>query len=178
MPFIKKGGDMKKPDWFILIEQWKKKGMGERGVTLPFIVGALAHKRGEGDLGAQHVRNVLEDIRKHPVEGHVTHITWCHDRAAPLLEVMRIEDALKTSVTIPRPSGEGDSIVFGRLLYDRWKSKDPDDLLRQLEDDATEPVSKGHYSRKKIWKEDHFETEYGDFEAKELDYIQSTIMTS
>ena len=41
---------MKTPDWFILIDQWVPENLGEHGVTLPFLVGALAHKTGEGNL--------------------------------------------------------------------------------------------------------------------------------
>ena len=75
-----------------------------------------------------------------------------------------------------RPSGEGDSITFGKLLYDRWESKDPYALRDRLVADATEPVSKGQYSRKR--KEGQFEFEYSDFQPNELEYIKSTIITS
>ena len=30
--------------WFTIIKQWREKGMGENGVTLPFLVGALTRQ--------------------------------------------------------------------------------------------------------------------------------------
>ena len=38
---------MQSPDWFTLIEQWKARGMGQYGVTLPFLVGALGKPASE-----------------------------------------------------------------------------------------------------------------------------------
>jgi hypothetical protein len=172
---------MTKPDWFILLEQWRPKKMGVHGVTLPFIVGALAYKSGEKNLSARHVRNVLDDIINHPVEDYVTEVSWCPDLSAPVLNTVRIDDMrMKTTVAFARPSEEGESLVFGPNLCGElhWNSKDPETLLERLVDDATEPVAIGQYSRKRILKERHLEFEYGDFEPKELDYIQSTIMTS
>lgn len=96
---------MTKPDWFMLLEQWKPRRMGELGVTLPFIVGAWAYKAGQTDLGAQQVRNVLEDITKHPVEGCVTEVSWCNNISAPVLNTTRINaPRMNHSVAIQRPS--------------------------------------------------------------------------
>ncbi len=169
---------MTKPDWFILIEQWVPKGMGTTGVTLPFLVGALAYKAGQTDLGARHVRDVLDDIIQHPVEGYVTEVCWCHDISAPVLNTKRNDSPMRmpSSVAIPRPSGEGESLVFGTNLEFHWNSKDPLAWLDRLAEDAAEPVSNGRYSRKR--KDGSIEFEYGDFRDMEVDYIQSTIMTS
>ena len=171
---------MTKPYWFMLLEQWEPKRMGELGVTLPFIVGALAYKAGQTDLGAQQVRNVLEDITKHPVEGCGTEVSWCHNISAPVLNTTRINaPRMNHSVAIQRPSGEGESLVFGPNICSKWNSKDPSELLDILVEKAAEPVSKGRYSRKAIWKADGYhEYEWNDFRPNELDYIQGTIITS
>ena len=169
---------MKKPDWFILIEQWVPKRMGEHGVTLPFLVGALAYKAGQTKLGAQHVRDVLDDIIKHFVEGYITEVSWCWEMDAPVLNTKRIDSSerMRSSVALPRPSGDGDSLVFGPNIVSHWNSNDPSALIKRLAEDAAEPVSKGKYSRKR--KDGGIEFEYGDFWPKDLDYIRSTIITS
>lgn len=169
---------MKKPDWFLIIEQWAPKRMGEIGVTLPFLVGALAYKAGHTNLGAKHVRDVLNDIIKHPVENYVTEVSWCHNISAPVLNIKRIDspERMQSLVVIPRPSGKGESLVFGRNLEFRWDSKNPWVWYERLVEDAEKPVSNGKYSRKR--RDGGVEFEYGEFRDNELDYIQSTIITS
>ena len=176
--YLEERNEMLKPDWFILIEQWVPKGMGQHGVTLPFLVGALAHKSGQVDLNDQHVRDVLDDITQHPVDGYVTEVSWCHEILAPVLNVKRINAPvrMRTSVAIAHPSGKGESLVFGQNLESRWDSKDPLALRDRLAEDATGPVSRGEYSRKP--KQGTIEFEYGSFSPKELEYIRHSIMTS
>ena len=171
---------MTKPDWFILIDQWKPKGMGEYGPTLPFLVGAIAYKSGQTDLSVQHVREFLNEIAQHPMEGYVTEVRWCHDIDAPAFNTRTIDFPYKmpSSVAILRPSGEGESLVFSRDLQSPFQlnSTNPSTLLDRLTEQAMEPISKGRYSRKR--KDDGIEYEYGDFQAIDLDYIHNTIMLS
>lgn len=144
---------MTKPDWFILIEQWKPKSMGEYGPTLPFLVGAIAYKSGQTDLSVQHVRNVLNEIAHHPVEGYVTEVRWCHDIDAPVFNTRTIDFPYKisSSVAIQRPSGEGESLVFSQDFQSsfHFDSTNPSTLLDLLTEQAMKPISKGRYSRKR-----------------------------
>src|SRR5439155_12438428 len=54
--------------------------MGRTGVTVPFVVGALALKAGHNhSLNADDVRQVVDEITQHPVEGYVTEAPpWFH----------------------------------------------------------------------------------------------------
>jgi hypothetical protein len=167
---------MTKPDWFILIEQWVPQRMGEHGVTLPFLVGALAHKAGQTDTGVEQVHKILDDIVRHPVEGYVTEVSWCSNISAPVLNTKKVnaQDRMSLEATIPRPSGDGESIVFSLTLRFQWDLKDARALLARLLEDAAEPVSKGCYSRNR--KNGTLEFEYSDFPPKELRYIEDTIM--
>jgi hypothetical protein len=35
-----------KPDWFVLVQEWTRQGYSDRGITLAFLVGALALRDG------------------------------------------------------------------------------------------------------------------------------------
>ena len=171
---------MTKPDWFILIEQWKPKGMGEYGPTLPFLVGAIAYKSGYTDLNVQQVRDVLNEIAQHPMEGYVTEVRWCHDIDAPVFNTRPIDFPYKmpSSVAIPRPSGKGESIVFSQNLQSsfHFDSTNPSTLIDRLIEQAMGPISEGLYSRQR--KAGGIEYEYGEFQAIDLGYIHKTIMLS
>ena len=169
---------MGKPDWFMLIERWVPEGMGRHGVTLPFLVGALAYKAGLTSLDSSHVRNLLDEITGNPVEGYVTEVSWCGEIAAPVFNT-KPTDSLKrmsTKVAVRHSSGTGESLVFGPNLVFHWNCKDAQALVERLIEDAASPVSEGKYSRKRRPGTTDFE--YGDFLPKEISYIERTIMRS
>ena len=170
--------DMAKPDWFILLDQWKQKGRGEFGHTLPFLVGAIAYKYGQTDLSSQHIRNFLNEIAYNPVEGYFTEVRWCHDIDAPVFNT-RPNDwpyKLPSSVAIPHPSGEGKSIVFSKDLQSSFhlNSTNPETLLCRLAEQATGPISQGRFSRNR--KKEGIGYEFREFSAADLEYIHNTIM--
>lgn len=174
---------MNNPDWFILLERWKPEGMGEWGVTLPFLVGALAYKANQQDVGEQHVRNVLDDIIQHPVVGYVTEIRWCPDIDAPVISTCQLDgdrcrfsgfltrERIRSNVFFPRSSGEGESLVFSEDIQSMLHlgCKDANACLDRLVENAADPVSKGQYSKQK-------KGGYVSFQRKDLDYIQKAIM--
>src|SRR5437762_2088533 len=115
---------MAQPDWFVLIEQWVPRKMGENGVTLSFLVGALALKGGRsGHLDERDVRQVLDDITAHPVEGYVTEVIWCPHIDAPVFTVKRTDTRaryrMRPTVAFHRTVGVGESLVFGPNVYNR-----------------------------------------------------------
>lgn len=169
---------MNKPDWFILIERWVPERMGDLGVTLPFLVGALAFKAGRTSSDPSDARNLLTKISTNPVDGYVTEVSWCANIKAPVFNVKRIDSPLRmnASTAITHPSGQGQSLVFGPNLCSHWKSTDPAILLDRLAQDATEHIVKGRYSRNR--KAESMEFEYGDFLPGAVSYIKRTIMTS
>jgi len=168
---------MKKPDWFILIERWVPEGMGEFGVTLPFLVGALALKAGDTRLNSSHVRTLPEKIIASPVHGYVTEVSWCANIAAPVFNTKAIDspERMRSPAGMAPPSGHEQSLVFGPNLLSHWCCTNPSVLFERLVEDATEHVSKGQYSR--IRKPGTTEFEYGHFLPGEIAYITKMIMT-
>jgi hypothetical protein len=169
---------MNKPDWFILIDRWVPEGMGEHGVTLPFLVGALAYKAGERNLDSSYIRRLLDEITGNPVDGYVTEVSWCVQITAPILNTQRADspERMSPSVAIPHPSGHGEALVFGPNLVSRWNSRDPYALIERLVEDATDPVCGGTFSR--IRTPGTSRSEYGHFRPGEISYIKRVIMNS
>lgn len=170
---------MRNPDWFILIQQWRLKGMGAYGVTLPFLVGALGYKASETKLGAQHVSVVLNDIIEHPVEGYVTEVRWCSDIGAPVLTVNSgdsVPERMPFESFFPCPNGEGQSLGFSQNIHSMFglDCKDAEECFKKLLNYAAKFVAKEQYSRARSVNGRGFE--YGSFCPEDLEYIQVTIM--
>ena len=151
--------------------------MGELGITFPFLIGSLAYKAGQ-PANVEQAQKVLDDMVRHPVESYVVEISWCSNIVAPVLNTKRIDSPyrMQSKAIIPRPYGNGQSIVFGVNLSFQWRLKDGPALLRRLLQEATEPISKGCYSR--IRKEGTLDFEYDHFLPKELQFIENTIMVT
>ena len=163
---------MKNPDWFVLIERWIPEKMGEFGITLPFLVGALAHKSGVTKPKIQEVEKLLGEICNKPVDGYVIEISHCDNIDAPVLRATRCDSQVRmgTLIAIPHPSGKGQSLVFGTNLSTYWQSADATILVGRLAMDAAQHTEKGRYSRRRNTVNSNFE--YGDFSPKEMEYIQ------
>lgn len=169
---------MKKPDWFILIQQWRLKNMGEYGITLPFLVGAIGYKSGKSKLGAQHVRDVLGDIIERPVVDYITEVRWCSEIDAPVFTVAQnsISNRMPFKSFFSRPNSDEASLVFSDNLQSmlHLNCKDSRECYEKLISYAAQHIEKGHYSRNR--EDASGKYEYGSFLPKELQYIQETIM--
>jgi len=169
---------MNNPDWFLIIRQWKR-SMGDVGVTLPFLVGALRRKAG---TAAEDVTSsaVLDMIINQPVHGYVTEISRCPNISAPVLSVARIDDkknriAVKSSFMSDFSGIE--SLVLSINIHSNQglNCSDKNECLRKLIESSDELINNGQYSRIKI-KDKPGEYEYGDFSDREIKFIESTIM--
>ncbi len=171
---------MATPDWFTLIQQWREKGMGEYGITLPFLVGALARKTGESSLNANHVREALDLIIKSPVDGYVTEVRLCAAIDAPVFTVTPLNSATNQMIhksSFVRPSGEGTSLGFSTDLHSEYGGlgcSDADECFEKLINHAAEHVQQGHFS--KYWSETENNYIYGEFQAKDLEFIKEVLM--
>lgn len=166
-----------RPDWFVLIEQWVPRGMGKYGPTLPFVVGALAHKTNEVETGMHHIEKLLDDIVRVPIAGYVTQLSWCANISAPVLTTRRMDDRyrMRSPISLSDGTGTAEVFVFGQDLISRWKLKDASTALDRVKQDAAGPVEKRQYSRN--WSSTAHQDEYGDFLPGEIQYIQDTIIT-
>jgi len=167
---------MKKPDWFVLIEQWKARGMGQYGVTLPFLVGALGYKSGRSALSSNDIRDVLQEIVTNPVVGYVTEVRWCGNIDAPVFSVSRISDVSKMPLTSYFPAQNGEaSLGFSQDLQSMFglNCSGTEECLDKLIAHAASHVEKGHVSR--MLNSTTGQHEYVAFSPKERQFIEDTI---
>ncbi|MFH1871099.1 MAG: hypothetical protein ABIK82_17395 [Pseudomonadota bacterium] len=165
------------PDWFVLIEQWKPRQMGETGITLPFLVGALAYKRGSPSVSEQEVRALLDEIVCRPVSGFVAEVRWCNNIDAPVFTVSPVGHALPFKSSFS--GGTGVTLGFSQDAQAKYGGLDctsAADCLERLASHALPHVAAGNFSRvresgKGAWG-------WGAFLPKERAYIEETIMAS
>ena len=80
---------MTSPDWFVLMQAWVIQNHGDRGLTLPFLVGALAYKKGKTQTTMDDAKELLEEMITKPVPNYVTEIAWCSALLCPFLPPRR-----------------------------------------------------------------------------------------
>jgi hypothetical protein len=171
--------NMVKADWFILIEQWVKTGRGDLGLTLPYIVGAIAFKKKQTNLSVEFVKNILDEIAYNPVEGYFTEVRWCSNINAPVFNTRENSWPYKLAspVEIARPSGEGKSIVFSKDMQSglHFNTSEPKTLLKCLVQHAAEPVFQGKFARCRSENGTRFE--FREFSKADIEFIQRSIIT-
>ncbi len=84
---------MTKPFWFNLIQQWREKGMGEYGVSFPFLVGAVARENSI-EINREIIENVFNEIINNPIKGHYCEVRWCGNLDEPVASI-EITSSLK-----------------------------------------------------------------------------------
>lgn len=160
---------MELPDWFVLIREWVDKGYGANGLTLPFLVGALARKGGNNNPTAEDARALVNEMTTAPVAGCVTEVSWCSDLGAPIFRATPDDSSSRMSSTlvIRHPTEMRDSLVLGTNLESRWGSSEPQSLIESLIKDAEGPIKDHTYSRN--------HGQYAYFPDGELTLIDGTI---
>ncbi len=88
------------------MRQWLEQGMGNTGITLPFLAGALALKRGETNVSADGLRTLLDTMISSPLSGHFVGVRWCGDIQAPVLSSLSLDDPLIRQCEVCSPSGQ------------------------------------------------------------------------
>lgn len=160
---------MGKPDWFLLMSAWVKEGHGERGITLPFLVGAIALSRQNENPTIQDARTLLDEMITQPVHEHVVEIAWCSSLAAPILTANAAPSPFQPQVGFQFPGGKEMCVVFGLDLQDRWKSSDPIVLVDSLLDESELAISDRMFSR------DPNSKTYKAFERWEKGFIEQVL---
>ncbi|HTV54879.1 MAG TPA: hypothetical protein VMI06_08170 [Terriglobia bacterium] len=118
------------PDWLRLLQAWQ--GRGKRGLTLPFLVGAIALQRGELEASRVETEELLKDIQSKKLPGRAVEVGWCWDLKAPILSVVQSPHS---------------GLVFGSDLKRNFKCDDPDELAGRLLAGAELPIREGNFSR-------------------------------
>jgi hypothetical protein len=160
-----------KPDWFVLMKEWVAQEHGDRGITLPFLVGALALKEQKFQPSSDDVKAIFNEMVTNPVEGYSTEVGWCSSLRAPVLAATPAPRKFNSKVGYQHPSHDWLCVVFGEQLQDRWNSSDADELARELIGDANEAVRDRKYSR------DALSQSYREFAPWEIRFIEQTVMS-
>ena len=156
---------MSQPDWFSLMEQWKVRGMGQYGVTLPFLVGALGRSASQ----------LLQEITTAPVPGYVTEVRWCAALNAPTFSVAKATGSkMHFESFVSGPDGEA-SLGFSKDLQSMFglNCKGADDCLTKLAENAANPIQERHFSRNRNHKTN--ECEWGRYTANEVKFIKDVV---
>jgi hypothetical protein len=117
------------PDWLRLLQAWR--GRGKRGLTLPFLVGAVALRAGRSQASRADAKTLLRDIGSAILPGWAVEVGWCDDLKFPIFAVV--------------PSTNS-GLVFGRDLKQNFKCDDPDELERRLLAGAEVLIHEGNFS--------------------------------
>ena len=167
---------MDKPCWFLIAQQWKKK-MGDVGVTLPFLVGALRKIHKNRESVSISSAGVLDEIINHPVEGFVTEVSLCPNISAPVISVVKSDDNKRRMIAKSSFSSEftgGESLVLTSSIHDRqgFDCQDKNECLLKLKEASDKLIDNGQYSRIKV-EGKIGEYIYGDFTEREIHFIES-----
>ncbi len=142
------------PEWFTLIKSWIDRG--SYGLTLPFIVGAIAYHRGKEEMDRGDIESLLNDIIQNPVEGYIVHIRWCLDYGSAVFAVYETDSPYRLHdrcINIRSKDSSTTSVVIEDNLAAEWRIQaNAQVLLEALLDKSEEHVQKGNYSR--FWSED------------------------
>lgn len=159
---------MTAPDWFLIIQEWPSSGLGDRGITLPFLVGALALSRGIPDLTA---KEVINQLTTEAVNDYAVQVDWCHGIDAAVLVATPIESLYKSA---DREALRESSRTMGRVFFTdglqaHWALHDEGSLVGKLIRDAEAHIREHKYSR--------HGGGYTSFTEAELSFIRGTIMS-
>ncbi|MCI0563269.1 MAG: hypothetical protein MN733_32735 [Nitrososphaera sp.] len=161
---------MSKPLWFLLIEQWKFKGMGTTGITLPFLVGALARVQARKP-SVQAMRELLQEMVASPLPGYVTEVRWCANVDAPVFSVSKLSAGqMPFKSHFCSPTGEV-SLGFSQDLQSMFglNCSGSSDCLEKLVELSSGPVESALCSR--VRNPVTGEWEFGNFLPRESRYI-------
>lgn len=149
------------------MSEWVKQRWGERGVTLPFLVGALAIKNKNLTTTAEDAQSLLREMVADPVSGYLIEIGWCPMLRAPVLAARKVGSiGFSHAVGFKHPSNDQLCLVFSQEFQQKGDSSDAESLLKVLIDDAEEPIKNKTYSR------DPNSKTYKEFAEGELKFIR------
>jgi hypothetical protein len=171
--------NMQLPDWFLLVRDWRTTRMGTVGITLPFLVGALAAKANNPKPSVEDILDLLHEIVDSPVKGYVTEIRWCPNTDAPVLSVAATDSvfSLPLKSHFSTVTG-GTSLGFSEDIHSMFglNCSSCKECLEALVANARPYVEAKTFSR--VCDPKTGERTYGDFSEKERQFIVNTIGVS
>jgi hypothetical protein len=163
------------PDWLILMRQWLEQRMGNTGITLPFLAGALAFKRGENSVSADGLHSLLDIMISSPLPGHFVGVRWCGNIQAPVLSSLSLDDPLIRQCEVRSPSGLV-SFAFSPDAMSSFGGLDCDCALNcteKLIQYSLPYTEAGNFSRVYDGESNGFI--YSTFRPREFEFIRSVL---
>lgn len=162
--------------WQILLREWIERGMGNTGITLPFLVGALAIKRGKHFASEVEVRELIHTIVSHPVQGHFVGIRRCQNIQAPVLSLLSLKDPMIRKCKLYSSDGQL-SIAFSPDAMSKISGLDCKSVsgcVEKLILHATPHAATGKFSRQFDPQSKSFI--YTNPTQSELEFINASLM--
>lgn len=163
------------PDWLMLMRQWLEQHMGNTGITLPFLAGALALKRGDNSVSADELRSLLDTIIANPLSGHFVGVRRCGNIQAPVLSSLPLDDPLLRQCEVHSPSGQI-SFAFSPDAMSPFGGLDCDcasSCIEKLIQYSLPYTEAGNFSR--VYDKESQGFIYSTFRSKEIEFIRSVL---
>lgn len=135
--------------WQILLREWVERGMGNTGITLPFLAGALALKRGKHFASEAEIRALIHTMANHPLQGHFVGIRRCQNIQAPVLSLLSLKDPMIRKCELYSSDGQL-SIAFSPDAMSKISGLDCENdsgCVEKLIVHATPHAATGKFSR-------------------------------
>lgn len=163
---------MDNPFWFQLIKEWRAKGMGQYGVSFPFLAGAIAKKYG-GDINEEFVKGMFIKIIEHLATDYYCEVRWCGNIDEPVVSIESSDTIKNKSIQAQYTNEAGEpSLAFTTDLMSMFtlNCKTKEECLKKLIDRTLENAEKGLFSKNN--------GVFGDFTADEIKFIEDVYSTS
>lgn len=163
------------PDWLMLMRQWLKQRMGNTGITLSFLAGALALKRGENSVSADELRSLIDRMINSPLSGHFVGVRQCGNIKAPVLSSLLLDDPFIRQSEVCAPSGQV-SFAFSPDAMSSFGGLDCDcalNCIKKLIHYSLPHTEAGNFSR--LYDEEAKDFIYSTFRSREIEFIRSVL---
>lgn len=149
--------------------------MGNTGITLPFLAGALAFKRGENSVSADGLKSLMNTMISSPEPGYFVGVRWCGNIQTPVLSSLPYDDALIRKCEIFSPNGQV-SFAFSPDAMSSIGGLDCHCALsctEKLIQFSLPYTVVGHFSR--VYNKDSNGFIYSTFLPREIEFIRRTL---
>jgi hypothetical protein len=163
------------PDWLILMRQWLERQMGNTGITLPFLAGALALKRGENRVYVAALRSLLDRMASTPIPGYFVGVRRCGNIQAPVLSSLPLDDPFIRQCEFCAPNGQV-SFAFSPDAMSPFGGLDCDcaaDCIDKLIEHSAPYTESSNFSR--VYDDQTKSFIYSTFRSGEIEFIRSVL---
>jgi hypothetical protein len=141
--------DIEEAVWFKLLNEWRRRG--RRGLTLPFLVGAVLREQGRSTGNKSDIWALLNEIESQDDDQRIVLFGWCADLRTPLLHMEYAEHRMYLDLF--ETADEFFVVEKSLGTYLQLPDHNKANLLEVLVEHAEQPVNKGRYSLKHIAEE-------------------------